>query len=87
MGSNLRAFQYGAFQVNAFQEISTVSTATLQLPVNCVLIGDQLYNKTGRTFERMAGKAGKRVIASAGGGGRLSDDAPGFTVFTSGRGY
>lgn len=37
------AFQPNAFQTNAFQQSIVVSTANLQLPINCVLIGEQVY--------------------------------------------
>lgn len=37
------AFQGNAFQFNAFQINLVVSTGNLPLPVNCVLIGQQVY--------------------------------------------
>lgn len=81
------AFQANAFQNNAFQTSIVASTLKLSMPVNCVLIGDQLYDRTGRTFERVPGKAGRRIIAGARAGGRISGDSPSFSVNTSGRGY
>lgn len=45
------AFQPNAFQNNAFQTSGIVNTLSLSLPVNCVLMGEALYNKTGRTLE------------------------------------
>lgn len=46
------AFQKNAFQNNAFQTGRFLASATtLQLPVNCVMIGQQLYTGTGRTVE------------------------------------
>lgn len=84
MGS---AFQSNAFQNNAFQTSVVASTIHLSLPVNCVLIGEQLYERTGRTFQKLPGKAGRRIIAGARAGGRISGDAPSFSVSSSGRGY
>lgn len=83
----MAAFQANAFQNNAFQTSLVASTLKLPLPINCVLIGEQLYERTGRTFERLSGKAGRRIIAGAKAGGRISGDAPSFTVSSSGRGY
>jgi hypothetical protein len=80
------AFQSSAFQNNAFQTSIVVSTLVLPFPVNCVLMGEQLYERTGRTYQKMPGKAGRRTIASSAGGGRLGGDAPSFTV-TRSRGY
>jgi hypothetical protein len=59
-------------------------TDALQLPVNCVLIGQQLYERTGRTFERIPGKSGTRTIASV--GGRMGGETS-FTVTTNAKGY
>lgn len=80
------AFQASAFQNTAFQTSINVSTRNLPLPVNCVLIGEQLYERSERTFQRMPGKDGRKVIAGVRAGGRISGDAPSFTV-TKSRGY
>lgn len=84
------AFQSGAFQNNAFQiqsaaHLDITDTEILELPINCVLIGEQLYEGTGRTWERVAGKSGQKVVSSY--GGKLSGEAPSFEVKTGSRGY
>lgn len=81
------AFQANAFQNNAFQTSAVTSTVSLQLPINCVLIGQQLYRRVGKTFELVPGRAGSRVIASAGKGGRISSESPSFTVKSNAKGY
>lgn len=80
------AFQGNAFQFNAFQINLVVSTRNLPLPINCVLIGQQLYERTGRTFERVPGRAGTRVLARSSSVQSLGD-APSFTVKSNARGY
>lgn len=67
--------------------IGLVSTLVLNLPVNCVLIGDQLYERTGKTFERVKGKSGRKTIASGSGVKQLSDSPSSFTVTTNKKGY
>jgi hypothetical protein len=81
------AFQGSAFQTSAFQSSLIVSTRQLSLPINCVLAGQQLYDRTGSIFEPGRGKSGRRVIARASASGRLGGDAPSFTVTKSGKGY
>lgn len=54
------AFQFNAFQHNAFQEaaaqsIVTVSTQVLNLPINCVLAGDQPEEKKSRFITDFSG--------------------------------
>lgn len=81
------AFQRNAFQNNAFQTSGVTSTLSLPLPINCVLIGQQLYRKVGRTLELVPGKAGQRVRMSSAASGRISSDAPSFTVKSNAKGY
>lgn len=70
------AFQPNAFQNNAFQTSGTTSTIALQKPINCVLIGQQLYDKSGRTFEIHPPRIRTRTVM-----------APSFKVTTNRKGY
>lgn len=45
------AFQSPGFQRNAFQVSPTTSTLLVPLPINCVMIGQQLYNSVETTVE------------------------------------
>lgn len=69
------AFQPNAFQNNAFQTSGVVSSISMPFPVNCVLMGQQLYGEESQ-FEATPGKVQK-----------LSKDKPSFTVKTTSRGY
>lgn len=80
------AFQGNAFQDDAFQVSIVVSTLNMPLPINCVLIGEQLYERTGRTFERVPGRSGIRVRASFGATHQLGE-SPSFTVKSNAKGY
>lgn len=80
------AFQGNAFQNNAFQTIIIASTLNMPLPINCVLIGEQLYERTGRTFERVPGWPGTRVRAGATAVQKLGD-VPSFSVTSNAKGY
>lgn len=62
-------------------------TEVLQLPVDCVLAGQQVEYRRRRTFEPSRGRGGERVRVAAGARGRLGGPGPGFTVRTDSRGY
>lgn len=82
------AFQGNAFQVHAFQVGQPVTaTNVLHNPVDFYMENLPQYRATGRTFEPSRGKAGEKVMMSAGARGRLSKAAPGFTVTSTKRGY
>lgn len=80
------AFQGNAFQNNAFQTSIVVSSLKLPFPINCVLMGEQLYDRSGHTFEKGRGKSGTRMIAGTNGSVRLGA-APSFSVSSTKRGY
>lgn len=61
---------------------ATVSNFTVGLPVNCVLIENIQMRDWESIFDEGSGKAGEAVIIADGGGGRLSKEAPSFTVKT-----
>lgn len=46
------AFQKTAFQITGFQEDPLASTATMPLPINCVLIGQQVYEPGRSVFSK-----------------------------------
>lgn len=82
------AFQGNAFQVHAFQVGQPVTaTNVLQNPVDYFMVGLPQYRETGRTFERMPGRASERVRMAKGKGGRISGPAPSFTTTTTKRGH
>ena len=58
--SDLGAFQYDAFQLDAFQvnDLNITDTDSIQLPVNCVLAGQQNNVRAGR----FSGRALKRAF-------------------------
>lgn len=81
------AFQANAFQNTAFQTSIIASTSNLKLPINCVLIGQQeLYKSIGRTFQRIPGRSGQRIVSRASSVQSLGD-APSFTIKSNARGY
>ena len=87
MGSAFQqtAFQFGAFQIAPGGDVT--DTNHLQLPVDCVLAGDQPYNDRGREYDIRPMNAtektwGKHSSVRALGGGR-----PSFTTTTGKRGY
>ena len=59
------SFQASAFQISAFQVSDVVATDVLSLPVNCVLMGQQLYEKTGKTVEFTPMRLRERPILSS----------------------
>jgi len=74
--------------ISTFSDREIIGTVLYQqMPINCVLIGEQLYDKSGRTFERGRRRNSRRTAVSAGQRGRLSGDAPSFSVTQSARGY
>lgn len=83
------AFQSNAFQNNAFQAAPIViaSTVTLQLPVDYYMEDLPQYRATGRTFEKVRGKAGENVVMAGGKAGRLAGPAPSMKTTTNKRGY
>lgn len=64
----------------------TSTMLILQQPINCVLMGQQLYDRTARTLERIPGKSGRRSIVGLAAGGRIGALSS-FTTKTSSRGY
>ncbi len=71
------AFQKNAFQNGAFQEDLIVSSLNMPYPVNCVLIGEQLYFRPDKPMFEMTPRKTQKIAG----------DAPSFTVKTSNKGY
>ena len=65
---------------------SVQKTSEINLPINCVLMGEQLYERNVKTLELRGGKLRTRTIVGQGSGGRLSGDAPSFVTRNS-KGY
>lgn len=68
------SFRFNGFE-NLFSSAHVVSTVDLQLPINAVLIGQQLF------AEEKPNAFGPGKV------GRLSKNAPSFTVTTTKKGY
>jgi hypothetical protein len=82
------AFQRNAFQGNAFQTGTTVSdTDVLQLPINCILAGQQHYKHRERTWDIPPHRVTEEVTARGSSTRRLRGEAPTFTTRTGKRGY
>lgn len=62
-------------------------TTVLQLPINCILAGQQHYKVRGRTWEVVPYKKTENVAVVGAGVRRIRGDAPSFTVKTGTRGY
>lgn len=71
--------------VNAGSTITT--SATVQFPINCILMGQQLYDKTVKTIEWFGGKTSTKTTLSATPKRRLSGASPSFTTTTNSKGY
>lgn len=67
---------------------SLTSTLMLEMPVDCVLAGHQLYYESGRTWELHAPRLrSKPVLARGTAPRRLSESVASFTVRSGKRGY
>lgn len=62
-------------------------TSLMQLPINCVLAGQQKYEQGGYDIEDNAPNFIDDVKVSRGGGGRLSNADSTFTTRTDNKGY
>lgn len=67
--------------------LAIMSTRRIQLPVNCVLAGDQLYRHKYRVAEIFPTNTRERTKASVSGVSRLSKDKPSFSVKSTSKGY
>lgn len=83
-----------SFQTNAFQEtefqltVGTVtSTTILQLPINAVLAGEQLFRDRYKTSEIFPTNRREKTRASGSGVSRLSPEKPSFIVKSTAKGY
>lgn len=65
----------------------TSAMMQLQMPINCIMATDALYDRSGRTLERMPGKSSRKVAVFSGAGGRLGGEVSRFNVTTGSRGY
>jgi hypothetical protein len=84
------AFQFNAFQVGAFQVAGAgilTDTDILQLPVDCVLAGQQPFTERGRTFEGGPQRMTRRTLGTHSSVRNLSGARPSFTIKTGSRGY
>lgn len=83
----MRAFQLFAFQDNAFQVgMGITSTIDIQLPIDCVMAGDQPLKERINEYEIRPQNRKYRTSISRSGVSRL-DNKPTFTTHTSKRGY
>lgn len=82
------AFQQNAFQNNAFQVGGTVSTAVIQLPINCVLADQQLYKARIDVHDIGPARITHKTAASGSELRQLGGNGPpSFTVKTGNKGY
>lgn len=68
-------------------ELTITDTEVLQLPVDCVLVGEQPFRETGRTVELAPSRRTETPSLMQSSVRRLSGDRPSFTITISKRGY
>ena len=66
---------------------TVTSTNFVQLPINCVMIGNQIYKRSDKTFEIHLAGVKTTVRGEISETSRLQGDAPSFTVKTGTKGY
>lgn len=79
-------YRYGHFTWSIPEPLVT-STLFLQLPINCVMAGQQTYKDRYRTFELNDPKQRAEIKAKSSQVGRLSGEAPSFKTTTGKKGY
>jgi len=67
--------------------LNLVDTTKIQLPINCVVIGDQDYEQGPSVIDDNAPDIRTRTTLASGGGGRLSSGASSFKTTTGNKGY
>lgn len=67
--------------------LGITDTATLQFPINCILMGQQDYEQGDTEIEANDPNIRTRTTVSDGGGGRLSGNESSFSVKTGNKGY
>lgn len=68
-------------------ETSITDTEVIQLPINCVLAGQQPYKFGGREWEIPAYRRSDKTAVTRSGVAKLRGAKPSFTVTTNNRGY